>query len=244
MITLTLWQLRWRLLVVALLMLFFYRLEPGLHLNGAVDDDLLPNVADPNGIAFTLANLAGASMLVLLSGFVSADRREGYYRIYFSHPTRPLAFYAVRWLVAYVLSVGAAAVFLMGAQLVAWGELRAGAGAMVQPAVFALIYGGLAAFFSVVLARGDGLAALGVYALKAVWEYAQSVFSYMQTQPMSPFARQAITFVLPPHAAVEDIYTVAHAGGGMAWGSLAFASGYGLFWLALAGLLLWSREWP
>lgn len=244
MITLTLWQLRWRLLVVALLMLFFYWWEPGLHLHGTADGELLPQVADPGGIAFTLANLAAASMLVLVSGFISTDRREGYYRIYFSHTTRPLAFYGVRWLVAYGLALLAAAVFLVGAQLLAWGEFRVGPGALVQPAVFALIYGGLAAFFSVVLPRGDGLAVLGVYVVMAVWEYAQSVFALMESQPVSPLARQVISFVLPPHAAVTDLYTTAHAGGGVAWGSLAFAGGYGLFWLAVAGLLLWSREWP
>lgn len=242
MITLTLWQLRWRLLFIALLSLVFYRLEPGLHLHGAAADEA-PNVVDPGGIAFTLANLAGASMLVLLAGFVSADRREGYYRVYFSHPTRPLAFYGVRWAMAYALSVGAAGGFLVLAQLAAWGELRAGPQAMLQPAVFALIYGGLAAFFSVLLPRGDSLAALAVYGVTNVWQGALAVFAQMDTQPMGPLARQAVSFILPPHQAVQDLYDAAHLGG-TAWGSLAFAGGYGLFWLLAAGLLLWRREWP
>ncbi|HET7228824.1 MAG TPA: hypothetical protein VFJ16_02345 [Longimicrobium sp.] len=243
MITLTLWQMRWRLLIVALLMAFFYSWEPGFHLHGGESGDLLPEVADPGGIAFTMANLAGASMLVLLAGFISADRREGYYRIYFSHPTRPLAFYGVRWLVAYALSLLAAALFLVGGQLLAWGEFRVGLGAMVHPALFALVYGALVAFFSVLLRRGDSLAALGVFILTSAWEYALSAFAELGTQPMSPLARQTLSFVLPPHLALRDVYEAAHAGS-TAWGSMAFVGGYGLFWLAAAGLLLWSREWP
>jgi hypothetical protein len=243
MITLTLWQLRWRLLVVALLGVGFYLLEPGFHLH-AGETDLAPTVADPRGIAFTLANLAGASMLILLAGFVSGDRREGYYRIYFSHPTRPLAYYAMRWAIAYALSLTAAAVFLVLGQLLAWGELRVGIGAMVQPALFALVYGGLVAFFSTLLSRGDSLAALGVFVLTSAWEYALAAFAELGSQPpLGAGVRQGLSFILPPHLALRDAFEAVQAGTSPV-ASLAFAAGYGLFWLAVAGLLLWSREWP
>ncbi|HEX9936173.1 MAG TPA: hypothetical protein VGB15_03600 [Longimicrobium sp.] len=243
MITLTLWQWRWRLLVIAALAVLFYLWEPGFHLHGEVPEELAADVTDPGGIAFTLANLAGAGMLVLLTGFISADRREGFYRIYFSHRTRPLAYYAVRWLLAYAVSVGAAAVFLVVGQLLAWGELRVGLGAMVQPALFALVYGAVVAFFSVLLPRGDSLAALGIFVLTSAWEYALSVFAQTGSQPLGAGVQQAISFVLPPHLALRDLYQAAQTGASV-WGPLAFAGGYGLFWLAIAGLLLWSREWP
>jgi len=243
MITLTLWQMRWRLLVVALLAVGFYLLEPGFHLHGG-ETDLAPTVSDPRGIAFTLANLAGASMLILLSGFISGDRREGYYRTYFSHPTRPLAYYGVRWALAYALSLAAAALFLVFGQLLAWGELRVGVGAMVNPALFALVYGGLVAFFSTLLPRGDSLAALGVFVLTSAWEYALAAFAELGTQPpLSPAVRQGLSFIFPPHLALRDAFEAMIAGTSPL-ASLAFAAGYGLFWLALAGLLLWSREWP
>jgi hypothetical protein len=242
-ITLTLWQMRWRLLILLPLALFFYVQEPGFHLAGVSTADLAPDIVDPGGIAFTLANLAGASMLVLLAGFVSTDRREGYYRIYFSHTTRPLAFYAVRWGVAYAVSLGVATLFLVLGQLAAWGDLRVGPGALVQPALFALVYGGLVAFFSVVLRRGDSLAAFGVYFLTSAWEYALSVFAELGTQPVSPLLREILSFVLPPHLALRDYYEAARLGTA-SWEPLAFAAGYGVFWLVIAGLLLWSREWP
>jgi len=242
-ITLYIWQLRWRLLLVVLVMLLLYAYEPGFHLHGAAGADLDPLVTDPRGLGFTLANLSAASMLILLAGFVSTDRRRGYYRIYFSHVTRPLGFYLLRWTVAYALSLLAALAFLVIGQLLAWGELRAGFGVMIQPALFALVYGGMVAFFSVVLPKGDSFAALAAYAVTSLWEYTIAVFAEMETQPISPALRDAISLVLPPHVALRHFFEVTRVGG-TAWGDVAFAGGYGVFWLVLAGLLLWSREWP
>jgi len=241
MIPLILRQLRWRLLVVLAICGAFYVIEPTFHVHDAVDAaDAIP----PGEIAFTLANLAGASMLVLLAGFVAGDRRRGYYRIYFSHPTRPLAYYALRWGIAYVLTMAVAGGFFVASQLAAWGELRAGADALVQPALFALIYGGVVAFASVAFPRGDSLIALALYLVTDLWQGFLSFFTETGVEPpLSPLVRQAVSFVLPPHLALRDFYEAARAGH-TAWGAVGFAGGYGLFWLAAAALLLWSREWP
>jgi hypothetical protein len=243
MIALTLWQLRWRILLLVAVAAVFYLLEPEFHLHGVDTKDLDPLIADPRGVAFTLANLAGVSMLVLLTGFVSGDRRRGYYRIYFSHPTRPLAYYGLRWLVAYAVSLAFALLFLEIGQLAAWGELRVGLEVMIHPALFALVYGGLAAFFSVAFPRGDTLAALAVFVVTSVWEYTLEVFDQLSTHPVAPALQQLISFVLPPHFALRDAFEVMRAGH-TAWGDFAFAGGYGVFWLVAAALLLWRREWP
>lgn len=243
MIPLILRQLHVRLLVVVAICAAFYVLEPTFHVHAgeAVDPS---EVIPPGEIAFTLANLAGASMLVLLAGFVATDRRRGYYRIYFSHPTRPLAYYALRWGVAYVLTMAVCAAFFVASQLAAWGELRAGADALVQPALFALIYGGVVAFASVAFPRGDSLIALALYLVTDLWQGFLSFFSETGVQPpLSPLVRQGISFILPPHLALRDFYEAARAGHA-AWGAVGFAGGYGLVWLAAAALLLWSREWP
>ncbi|HEU4452049.1 MAG TPA: hypothetical protein VFR81_03280, partial [Longimicrobium sp.] len=71
MIPLLLWSMRWRMLLVAALCLFFYFFEPGFHQHGDEGTLLNEEILDPAGIAFSLANLAAASMLVLLAGFVS-----------------------------------------------------------------------------------------------------------------------------------------------------------------------------
>ncbi|MFL5540784.1 MAG: hypothetical protein ACJ8J0_17460 [Longimicrobiaceae bacterium] len=244
MIPLILWQLRWRVLVVLVICCGFYVAEPTFHVHEAADALDAVDAIPPGMIALGVANLAAASMLVLLAGFVSTDRRRGYYRIYFSHPTRPLPYYALRWLLAYALTMVVSAGFLVVGQLAAWGELRVGMDAMVQPALFALVYGGVVAFASVAFPRGDSLIALGVWLVTAFWvEFLSFFFNAGLQPPMAIAARQAVTFVLPPHTALGDINAAALAGY-TAWGAMGFAGGYGLFWLAVAALLLWTREWP
>jgi len=239
-----LWSLRWRLLIVAGLCVAAYLFEPGFHLHGTPGPDTPVELLDPAGLAFTLANLAGASMLVLLAGFVSTDRRRGYYRIYFAHPTRPLAYYGLRWLLSYGISMGTAAAFLVVGQLVACAQLReAGVRAMVQAVLMALIYGGLTAFLSVMVSRGDSLIALAVFALAEIWQAMVQTFAEVGQAPFTPLVRQAIGFVLPPHLALNDIF-YAWTVDSWAWGAIAYAAGYGLFWLILAALLLRTREWP
>lgn len=241
MITLYLWQLRWRLLALLAVCLGFYLIEPSFHVHAAVGaEDYVP----PGEMAFTLANLGAACMLVLLTGFVAADRRRGWYRMYFAHPTRPVAFYALRWLVAYAVTMLVVAAFWLVAQLAAWGELRAGAGVLLQPALFALIYGGVLAFLSVALPRGDGAVAIAVFFLTDMWLGVLNMFEEAGLPPpLSPVLRQAISFILPPHLALRDAYDLVNAGLSP-WAPVSFAAGYGVVWLAAAGLLLWSREWP
>jgi hypothetical protein len=103
-----------------------------------------------------------------------------------------------------------------------------------------VVYGGLTAFFSALAPRGDGILAVILFFLTDLW------LSLMQAAPVLPFTpgvRAAISFVLPPHSAVSDVYN-ALLSGGVAWGAAAYALGYGLFWLILAGLLVKYREWP
>jgi hypothetical protein len=240
MIPLTFWMLRWRIALLLLVGWLFYLLEPGFHRHATDAEAGIFAELAPSGIAFTLANLAGLSMVILLWGFVSSDRSRGYYRLFFAHPTRPLSYYALRWGIAYLLSVAAAGAFLVLGQLAAWGELRVGAEVMPQALLFALVYGALTAFFSVVFPAGDGIAALLVFLSTEFWYL---VTESLGVQPLTPVLRQALFFVLPPHLALNDVYQGVVAGA-LPWGSVLYAAGYGLFWLALAGLLLRLREWP
>lgn len=231
-----------RLGVVVLAGLMLYMLEPAFHQHGVPTGDPLgdlPAELGPLGIAATLANLAGLAMLILLAGFVSNDRRRGYYRIYFSHPTHPLAFYGLRWGLAFGVSLLAAAVFLVLGQWAAWGELRGGAAGLGLAALSALVYGGLIAFLSVVLPRGDAWVAVMVYFFSYFWVQILAVGAEPLTAPL----RQAVTFVLPPQTALQDVYGALLVGA-TAWGAVAFVIGYALFWLVLAGLILRVKEWP
>ena len=210
MIPVLLRQMRWRMAAIALAAFLFYIGDPGLHDHVEETVTEVGDLLAPYGISFTIANLATLGMVVLLAGFISADRRRGYYRLAFSHPTRPLALYALRWGMALALSMGAAALFWLFAQLAGWGRIVVGPGFLVHALVMAVVYGGLVAFFSALLPRGDGFAAVVLFFATDFW------LSLVQEWPVPPFTpaiRAAISFVLPPHTAASAVYSSLLAGG-------------------------------
>lgn len=229
-----------RMLLVALLGVAFFMLEPGFHQHAgeAVPEEFRLDLG-AMGISASLANYAGLAMLVLLGGFVSNDRRQGYYRLYFSHPTRPVMFYGLRWLMGLAVAMLAATIFLVVGQWAAWGRFEGGWSGLYLAFLAAVAYGGMIAFLSVMLPRGDAWVALVLY-----------VFNYFLLQAVSlgvrPLPRplnDVVSLLLPPQLALSDVYD------GLlrfeiVWGASAFAAGYGVFWLLVAGLALKLRDWP
>ncbi len=240
MIPILLRQLRWRIAALVLAGFVFYLGDPALHEHPAETPGDVAELLEPFGISFTIANLATVGMVALLAGFIAADRRRGYYRLAFSHPTRPLAFYGLRWVLSLALAMLAGAFFWLFAQLAAWGGIRVGPSFLLQALLLAVVYGGITAFFSALLPRGDAILAVILFFLTDFW---LTLVAESPVLPFTPGVRAAISFVLPPHSAVSDVYN-ALLSGGVAWGAAAYALGYGLFWLVLAGLLVKYREWP
>lgn len=229
-----------RLAMVALLCVAFYMLDPGLHQHAgeAVPEEFALNLGS-FGLAASLSNMAGMAMLVMLGGFISHDRRQGYYRMYFAHPTRPLAFYALRWVLALATVMLACTAWLVVSQLVAWGEFEGGWRGLYLAFLAALATGGMVAFLSVALPRGDTWVALVLTVFNYFWLQAVA----MGAQPLPRLLNDAVSVLLPPQLALSDVYDGLLAGQ-IAWGASAFAAGYGLFWLLVAGLLLKLRDWP
>ncbi|WP_420127564.1 hypothetical protein [Longimicrobium sp.] len=230
-----------RLALVALLCVAFYFLEPGFHTHAeeaAASEEFALNLGYM-GIAASLANLAGLSMLVLLGGFVSNDRRQGYYRLYFSQPTRPLAFYGLRWGLGLLMAMAAATVFLVVGQVAAWGQFEGGWSGLYLAFLAAFAYGGMIAFLSVALTRGDAWVALVLFLFNYFWLYAIS----LGVQPLPPVLNDAVSILLPPQLALNDVFD-GLLRGEIVWGASAFTAGYGVFWLLMAGLLLRLRDWP
>lgn len=229
-----------RLVLVALLGVAFFMLEPGFHQHAgeAVPEEFRLDLGY-QGLSATLSNYAGWSMLVLLGGFISHDRRQGYYRLYFSHPTRPLAFYGLRWLLGLAVAVLAAAVFLVVGQWVAWGRFEGGWAGLYLAFLSALGYGGLLAFLSVALPRGDAWVAVVLFAFNYFWGMVLS----MGVQGLPPLLNDVVSLLLPPQLALSDVYD-ALLRYEIAWGASAYVAGYGIFWLLVAGLLLKLRDWP
>lgn len=227
-----------RLLLVALLGLMFYTLEPGFHEHGIEAAEVA--LGEAPQLSFSVANFAGLATIVLLAGFVSRDRREGYYRMFFAHPTNPLFFYGVGWMLALLLALVAGAVFLYVGQWAAWGELRVGPAFLLHAFGFAWMYGGLLAFLSLVLVRGSAVVAVLIFFFT---EFFYFITRSLGADPLPPLLRDLLFFVLPPHAVLNELYESILMGAvdGVA---LIFVLGYGAVWLGLAGLLLRLREWP
>jgi hypothetical protein len=232
-------QLRPRIVALLFIGCMFYLAEPAFHSHD-VEPTSIEEILAPTLISLSAANYAGLAVTILLAGFIGNDRRRGYYRLQFSHPTRPLAFYALRWALSLAIAMSLAMLFLMLGQLVAWGEVRVGLQFTAQAFTFAMIYAGIAAFFSALLEKGDLAATVAIFFVAAFW--IEAVQSWTN-QPFTPGLRRLISFILPPHTAATDVYN-ALLSGGVAWGAAAYALGYGLFWLILAGLLVKYREWP
>lgn len=229
---------RWRLLLLALVGVLFYFLEPAFHPHEAVDPDFAPELGAA-GISATLAYYAGTAMILLLAGFVSTDRREGYARLLFSHPTSPLALYALRWALALSLALLAAGAFLLLGQLVAWGAPRGGGQGLLLALLAALVYGGLMAFFSAALPRGDAW----VVFLLFLPTFFPQLLDLLRLG-ISPGAYRTLLFVLPPQTALQSVYQSLVEHRGVDWGAAAFVGGYAAFWLGLGTLLVKLRELP
>jgi hypothetical protein len=227
-----------RLGLVALIAWIIYMLEPSFHQHVEIPEEGFdPVELGPAGLSAPLAYLTALSMIVLLAGFVSTDRREGYARMYFSHPTRPLMFYGLRWLVAFAVVMLVAVLFLVLGQMIAWGEFRGGWSGLLLAAVNAVIYGGLMAFLSVVLPRGDAWVAFVLF----LPTFFPQLLAMLQAA-LGPTVRQVLVFVLPPHPALQEIY-VWLLQGHIVWSAVLYAVMYGMAFMGIAGVLLWLREW-
>jgi hypothetical protein len=229
-----------RLVMVVLAGGLFYLLEPGFHQHaGEVVSEEFQLDLGYLGISASLANLSAVSMVLLFGGAISGDRRQGYYRMYFSHPTRPLAFYGLRWVLSLLLAVAASAVFLVVGQVAAWGRFEGGWSGLWLALLAAIAYGGIIAFLATLSIRGDVWLMLVLFFLTYSWFYAVN----LGVEPFAPLVNDAISLLLPPQIALDDVRD-GLLRSEIAWGASAFVAGYGLFWLLIAGLMLKLREWP
>lgn len=235
MIPIMLRDMRPRLLWLLLLAVGLYFLEPAFHQHGPVDPGMESQL-QPVGVSATLAYLSALGMILLLSGFISTDVREGYTAIHFSHPTSPLAYYGLRWALALSVTLAAALVFLVIGQFVAWGEFRGGVAGLLLALLAALVYGGLIAFFSALLTSGEGWLVFILFLPTPV----PAILDWLQAAlPSGGYS--LLLFVLPPQHALQEVYRGLVLGS-LEWAPVLYAAGYGLVWLVLAGVLLQVRK--
>ncbi len=228
-----------RFLLLALIVWVLSLLEPAFHthLEEATSAQPDPEMG-PLGISATLSYLSGLVMVVLLAGFVSGDRRRKYAHVYLSHPVSPLALYGLRWALAAAVAMVVAVLFLVVGQTVAWGEFRGGWSGLWLALLSTLVYGGLMAFLSAALPRGDAWVALAMF----LPTFFPQALIFVE-RALNPAGYRLLLFLLPPQWAFQDVYLSLIQGSAMAWAAVAYVVGYGLVWLGLGALLLRVREW-
>jgi len=230
-------DLRWRLLLLFAMGVAFYFGEPGFHQHEAFNADAI--ALGPLGISASLSHFAALAMIILLSGFIAGEIREGHTRLYLSNPTTPLAYFGLRWAIAYGVAVGAAGIFLVAGQIIAWGTFMGGWSGMILPILSALVYGGLMAFASAATTRGDSAVVLVLLVLPVLFPQILSAW----LDAVNPQGRVLLTTLLPPQTALDDVWNglLLEA---LPWGAIGYAAVYGAFLLAVAGVILHLREWP
>ncbi len=236
MIALILYDLRWRLLALLPLAGLLYLGEPGFHQHD--EFDLQAIYLGPLGISSTISYFAGLTMIILLGGQISRDRQMGYTRLFFANPTSPLTYYGARLGIAYALAMIGSVLFLALGQIIAWGLTPRGWAGLLLPVLTGLVYGGLVTFLSVILPRGDGLAAF-IFFLPT---FLPGILDIALSNASLP-VRQLVQLILPPHGAVARVWQELIEGG-IAWIPAAYAAAYGVVLLIAAGAILRVREWP
>ena len=101
-----------------------------------------------------------------------------------------------------------------------------------------LIYGGLMAFLSAALPRGDAWVAFFLF----VPTFLPPELLAMLESTMPGGLYRTLLFVLPPQTALQDVYQGLLLND-LAWGSVAYVIGYAAVWLVAGVLVLRLREW-
>lgn len=187
-------------------------------------------------LGWVLGRFPMIAVLALMAGLFSRDRAHGHARILLVRPVSAVRLYAAHWTALALLAFVLSALLMPAFDLLMLGEW-AGPATLVLIAAYVLAYGGLVAFLSV-WTRGDAWIALLLAIGSIVWEALRRAGAL----PVPPGARDFISLILPPQAALYQIESAFGELAPIPWGAFAYAAGYGLAMLILAGLSLRARE--
>ena len=95
------------------------------------------------------------------------------------------------------------------------------------------------AFLSAALPRGDSWVALLLF----VPTLFPQLLSLLLAS-VGPAVRQTVLFLLPPQTTALQMVYEGVLASSVPWGAVAYAAGYGAFWLVLGALVLRLRDWP
>lgn len=177
------------------------------------------------------------AILVLTAGLFSRDRAEGYARLFYARPVRPLALYGLRLLALAVVAFALSAVLLPCFDLIMLGTW-AGPATFVLIGANIVVYGSLNALLSV-WTRADAWITLFLAVVALAWHALLRGVPHLGV-PAGP--RTVVTALLPPQGALfalENAFGSLHP---IPWGAVGHACAWGAIMLLLAGASLRFRE--
>lgn len=177
------------------------------------------------------------AVLVLCAGVYSADLATGRTRLYAVRPVSPLRVYGVRLAVLAGVAAVVSAVLLPLFDVILLGRW-AGPATLVLIVAYVVVYGGLVAFLSV-LTRADAWIALALGLCSLIWATVRQA-GLVAGVPV--VIRDGVTFVLPPQDAFHALESAFAGVAPVPWSAFAYAVGYGVLMLVLAGVLVTQRE--
>ena len=177
------------------------------------------------------------AVLVLLAGLVSDDRASGHARLYSVRPASPLLLYGAEAATLLAVAFTLSAAIMIPFDLVMLGTW-AGPATLVLILAYILVYGGLVALLSA-WTRADAWIALLLATGSLVWHALRSADA-LRTVP--PGARDLLTLLLPPQAALVALEDAFGSLQPIPWDAFGYAAAYAAALWLLAGLSLATRE--
>ena len=187
-------------------------------------------------LGWMLGRLPLIALLLLMDGVISGDRPNGLARLIHVRPTSPILVYATRFALLAAITFVTCGIVMPAFDLLMLGEW-AGPATLVLIAAYVVAYGGLLTFLSA-WTRGEAWFVLLLAMIAIAW----SALERAATLPVAPALASLIGFLLPPQPALFELEGAFAELQPIPWDAFLFCVGYGVFFLALAGLSVWRRE--
>lgn len=188
-------------------------------------------------LGWTIGRFPVLAVLVLTAGLFSGDHASGHVRLLAVRPTSLVRMYGARLAALAALAFVFSAVLMPAFDVILLGQW-AGPATLVLIAAYVIAYGGLVAFLSL-FSRADAWIALALGLCSLVWATLRGA-GVVAGVPV--VVRDVVTFALPPQDAFFALESAFAEIAPVPWSAFAFAAGYGLVFLVLAGVLLSRRE--
>ena len=188
-------------------------------------------------LGWLIGRYALIAVLVMMSGIVSADRRDGTLRLYAVRPVSLTRIYLTRFLVAAGIAFALSAVLMPTFDMLLlsrWG----GPNTLVLIASYILVYGSLTFLLSV-WTRGEVWIAMMLAIVAMLWD---AVLRTGKLGNAAPGLREVISAILPPQSALFKIETAFGMDAAMPWDSFAFVTAYGVILIIAALVSMRIRE--